>query len=317
MPLPGHQPGHAVQLGRGRNWSPGNADNRSHGTVRLIDALAHSYNQATVRGGMQVGPERVTQLIHVLAGIKADANPAVILGSTDQSPYAMAQLYQFLASGGEIQPLHAVRGVLDPQGKLLKRYDKTPAPAQEGDSIAANLISVGLQQVVASGTAQRLNADGLGRLQPAGKTGTTNDGRDSWYAGYTGDHLAVIWIGNDQNAQAGLYGATGAMRVWSGIFQRLPSAPLRVSNKGLDWQSVAPTGLNSTDEGCPGARRFPFVVGYAPAYAPCAPAASPEGQGEADGEGGGWRSWFGLDRKPEAPAEPAAAPAAATPPPSR
>ena len=245
-----------VQLGRGRNWSPGNADNRSHGTVRLIDALAHSYNQATVRVGMQVGPERVTQLIHVLAGIKADANPAVILGSTDQSPYAMAQLYQFLASGGEIQPLHAVRGVLDPQGKLLKRYDKTPAPAQEGDSIAANLISVGLQQVVASGTAQRLNADGLGRLQPAGKTGTTNDGRDSWYAGYTGDHLAVIWIGNDQNEQAGLYGATGAMRVWSGIFQRLPSAPLRVSNKGLDWQSVAPTGLNSTDEGCPGARRF-------------------------------------------------------------
>ncbi|TGR94311.1 penicillin-binding protein 1B, partial [Mesorhizobium sp. M1C.F.Ca.ET.188.01.1.1] len=92
----------------------------------------------------------------------------------------------------------------------------------------ANLISVGLQQVVASGTAQRLNADGLGRLQPAGKTGTTNDGRDSWYAGYTGDHLAVIWIGNDQNEQAGLYGATGAMRVWSGIFQRLPSAPLRV-----------------------------------------------------------------------------------------
>ena len=152
-----------VQLGRGRNWSPGNADNRSHGTVRLIDALAHSYNQATVRVGMQVGPERVTQLIHVLAGIKAEANPAVILGSTDQSPYAMAQLYQFLASGGEIQPLHAVRGVLDPQGKLLKRYDKTPAPAQEGDSIAANLISVGLQQVVASGTAQRLNADGLGR----------------------------------------------------------------------------------------------------------------------------------------------------------
>ncbi|WP_256776873.1 MULTISPECIES: penicillin-binding protein 1B [unclassified Stenotrophomonas] len=306
-----------VQLGRGRNWSPGNADNRSHGTVRLIDALAHSYNQATVRVGMQVGPERVTQLIHVLAGLKADPNPAVILGSTDQSPYAMAQLYQFLASGGEIQPLHAVRGVLDPQGKLMKRYDKTPAPAQEGDSIAANLISIGLQQVVASGTAQRLNADGLGRLQPAGKTGTTNDGRDSWYAGYTGDHLAVIWMGNDQNEQAGLYGATGSMRVWSGIFQRLPSAPLKVSSKGLDWQYVDASGTGSTDETCPGARRFPFVVGYAPAYAPCtASTAVPEGEGgEATGEGGGWRSWFGLDKKPEPAAEPA--PAAATPSPAR
>jgi len=197
---------------------------------------------------------------------------------------------------------------------LMKRYDKTPAPAQEGDSIAANLISIGLQQVVASGTAQRLNADGLGRLQPAGKTGTTNDGRDSWYAGYTGDHLAVIWMGNDQNEQAGLYGATGSMRVWSGIFQRLPSAPLKVSNKGLDWQYVEASGTATTDEACPGARRFPFVVGYTPAYVPCAaPSAVPEGEGGEQSEGGGWRSWFGLEKKPEPAPEPAQNAPAATP----
>ncbi|MCD9086254.1 penicillin-binding protein 1B [Stenotrophomonas sp. SY1] len=303
-----------VKLSRGRNWTPGNADNRSHGTVRLIDALARSYNQATVRVGMQVGPERLAQLIHVLAGLKADSNPSVILGSTDQSPYGMAQLYQFLASGGEIQPLHAVRGVVDAQGKLLKRYDKSPAPAQEGDSIAANLISVGLQQVVASGTASRLNADGLSHLQAAGKTGTSNDGRDSWYAGYTGDHLAVVWMGNDQNEQTGLFGASGAMRVWSGIFRNLPSAPLRVSNKGLDWQYVEATGSNATDEGCPGARRFPFVVGFAPPHVPCAmpvETAPVEGEGGEE-QGGGWRSWFGLERKPEE-----AAPAAATETPAR
>ncbi|MCW4456205.1 penicillin-binding protein 1B [Flavobacterium sp. MXW15] len=300
-----------VQLGRSRQWSPKNSDNRSHGTVRLVDALAHSYNQATVRIGMAVGPERLTQLMHVLAGLKADSNPSVILGSTDQSPYAMAQLYQFLASGGEIQPLHAVRGVLDPQGRLLKRYDKTPAPAQEGDSIAANLISIGLQQVVSSGTAQRLNGDGLGRLQAAGKTGTSNDGRDSWFAGYTGDHLAVVWMGNDKNEQTGLYGATGAMRVWSGIFKHLPSSPLKVSGKGLDWQWVDGSGTATTDEGCPGARRFPFVVGYAPAYASCAPPqALPEEGGES---GGGWRSWFGLDRKREAPADEPSTPASAEP----
>jgi len=290
-----------VKLSRGRNWTPDNADRRSHGTVRLIDALARSYNQATVRVGMQVGPERLTQLIHVLAGLKAESNPSVILGSTDQSPYGMAQLYQFLASGGEIQPLHAVRGVVDAQGKLLKRYDKNPAPAQEGDSIAANLISVGLQQVVSSGTAAGLNADGLSRLQAAGKTGTSNDGRDSWYAGYTGDHLAVIWMGNDQNEQTGLFGASGAMRVWSGIFRSLPSKALHVNNKGLDWQYVEAAGSNATDEGCPGARRFPFVVGFAPQHVPCsmpAEQAPVDGEG-AQQEGGGWRSWFGLDRKPE------------------
>jgi penicillin-binding protein 1B len=278
-----------VQLGRNRVWQPSNADGRSHGTLWLIDALAHSYNQATVRVGMKVDPKRVTELLHVLAGIDAEPNPSLILGSTDQSPYAMAQLYQFLASGGEIQPLHAVRGVLDPQGKLLNRYDTTPAPAQEGDSIAAHLIGVALQAVVSEGTGQQLLSDGLGRLSPAGKTGTSNDSRDSWYAGYTGDHLAVIWMGNDQNQETGLFGATGAMRVWSGIFTRLPSAPLKVSDTGLDWQWV--TGNNSTDASCPGARQLPFVVGYAPPYQPC----------NSTSEDGGWRSWFGLPPKQETP----------------
>lgn len=287
-----------VQLGKNRRWSPGNSDNRSHGTVRLIDALAHSYNQATVRLGMSVDPQRLAELIQVLAGIKAEPNPSLILGSTDQSPYAMAQLYQFLASGGEIQPLHAVRGVLDPSGRMLKRYDKTPAPAQAGDSVAANLISVALQDVVSNGTGRRLLSDGLGRLQSAGKTGTSNDGRDSWYAGYTGDHLAVVWMGNDKNEQTGLYGATGGMRVWSTLFSRLPSAPLRVSGKGIDWQWVV--GNNSSDQTCPGARRFAFVAGFAPAYASCVIEPPPQEQ-----ESGGWRSWFGLDRKPE-PAEQAA-----------
>ena len=289
-----------VQLGKTKRWTPANADRRSHGTVRLVDALARSYNQATVRVGMQVEPDRLAQLIRVLAGIQAEPNPALILGATDQSPYAMAQLYQFLASGGEIQPLHAVRGVLDPDGRLLKRYDKTPAPAQEGDSIAANLITVALQQVVSSGTGRQLIGDGLGRLQSAGKTGTSNDGRDSWYAGYTGDHLAVVWMGNDQNEQTGLYGGTGAMRVWSGLFARLPSAPLKVSGKGLDWQWVV--GSNSTDAGCPGARQLPFVSGHAPAYAACV-VEQPLIEGEDADSGGGWRSWFGLDRKEE-PAPP-------------
>jgi penicillin-binding protein 1B len=106
-------------------------------------------------------------------------------------------------------------------------------------------------------------------------------------------------MGNDQNEQAGLYGATAAMRVWAGIFRSLPSAPLRVNNKGLDWQYVAAEGVGSTDADCPGARRFPFVAGFAPAYAPCAPPAAPE---EEARQSGGWRSWFGLDRKQPEPA---------------
>src|SRR5690606_36276736 len=296
-----------VELGRGRRWSPGNSDNRSHGTVRLIDALAMSYNQATVRVGMQVGPDRLAQLVKVLAGIEAEPNPSLILGSTDQSPYAMTQLYQFLASGGEVQPLRAVRGVLSPQGKLLKRYDVAPAPAQEGDLIAAKLVTIGLQQVVSDGTARQLQRDGLGRLSPAGKTGTSNDGRDSWFAGYTGDHLAVVWIGNDQNAQTGLDGSTGARRVWSGLFSRLPSSPLQVDGKGVDWRWVQAQGSYVTDADCPGARRFPFVASAVPAYASCTPVLppDPEAGGEAgEDQPGFWRRLFGGGRAEPQP-EPA------------
>ena len=256
-----------VSLGRSRTWKPGNSDGRSHGTVRMLDALAQSYNQATVRLGMDVQPQRLAELIRTLAGIQSEGQPSLILGAVDQSPYAMAQLYQFLASGGEIQPLHAVRGVLDSQGRAIKRYDSDAPPAQKGDAVAARLVGSALQYAVTSGTGRPLIRDGLGRLAPAGKTGTSNDSRDSWFAGYTGDHLAVVWVGNDQNQPTGLYGATGGMRVWSDIFARLPSAPLRIAGEGLDWQWVE-DGY-STDAGCPGARRFAFVAGYAPAYREC------------------------------------------------
>lgn len=257
----------AIGLGQGRVWKPGNADGRSHGDVRLVDALAQSYNQATVRLGMDVKPQRLADLLHTLAGIQVAPQPSLILGATDQSPYAMAQLYEFLASDGEIHPLHAVRGVLDPRGRAIKRYDSAVPPAQPGDSLAARLVGTALQFAVTSGTGRGLIRDGLGRLSPAGKTGTSNDGRDSWFAGYTADHLAVVWVGNDQNKATGLYGATGGMRVWSEIFRRLPSAPLRLSSAGMDWRWVV--NGQSTDPDCPGARHYPFVAGYAPAYQPC------------------------------------------------
>jgi len=248
----------------GKRWNPDNSDNRSHGWVPLLDALSQSYNQATVRIGLDVGVDRLVRLLEALAGIRAQANPSLLLGAVDLSPMQMAQAYQFLASGGQIQPLRAVRGVLDARGVALKRYDVTPAPAQAGDAIAARLVSIALQDTVRNGTGRRLAADGLGHLAPAGKTGTSNDSRDSWFAGYTGSHLAVVWVGNDDNAPTGLYGATGAMRVWSGLFRHLPSAPLKVSDQGLEWAWVDVERFAITDESCPRARRFVFVQGYLP-----------------------------------------------------
>mgnify|MGYP001195942449 CR=1 FL=1 len=253
VPLPGR-----------KSWTPDNADSRSHGRVTLLDALKQSYNQATVRIGMEVGVDRLARLLKALAAIDATPNPSLILGAVDLSPLQMTQAYQFIASGGQMQPLRAVRAVLDRNGVPLQRYDAEPAPAQHGDTIAARLVELALQETVRSGTAARLNSEGLGWLNPAGKTGTSNDSRDSWFAGFTGSRLAVVWVGNDHNEPTGLYGSTGAMKVWSELFRRIPSEPLQVPMEGLEWAVVDPEEFALSDEVCPGTRRFVFVEGYAP-----------------------------------------------------
>ncbi|HEX5756130.1 MAG TPA: penicillin-binding protein 1B [Arenimonas sp.] len=253
-----------VVLPNGKRWQPGNYDGQSHGRVAMVDALAMSYNQATVRVGMEVGPERLADLLAVLAGLRAAPNPSLILGSVDLSPFAMAQVYQFLASGGRLQPLRAVRGVLATDGKALNRYDQRIEPAQPGDALAARLVTLALQEAVRSGTGRALMAQGFGPLQVAGKTGTSNDDRDSWFAGYSGDHLGVIWVGNDQNQKTGLTGASGALRVWSTLFSKLPTGPLHGGDEGIEWGWVDAEQYATTEDSCPGARRYPFVAGFLP-----------------------------------------------------
>ena len=156
-------------------------------------------------------------------------------------------------------------------------------------------MTLALQGTVTSGTARPLLSDGLGPLQSAGKTGTSNDSRDSWYAGYTGDHLAVVWVGNDKNEPTGLYGATGAMRVWSALFTKLPTEPLRVTGQGIEWAWLDPTDYATTEEDCPGARRAAFVSGYLP----------PE---HKSCQQSSWLDWFHLggdgEQAADAPAEP-------------
>lgn len=305
-----------IRLDNGRVWDPVNSDRRSHGSVRVLDALAQSYNQATVRLGMEVTPERLAKLLLMVAGIEASPNPALILGALDESPYAMAQAYQFFATGGNRQTLRPVRGVLDRDGKLLNRYDKPPQQATANESLSARLVTLALQNAITSGTGRQLVSDGRGRLKPAGKTGTSNDSRDSWFAGWTGDHLAVVWVGNDANQSTGLYGATGGMRVWSNLFARLPSAPLQVDNDGIEWAWISQS--YSTDPGCPGARRFPFAKGYMPAYQPCV-YARPADPYRGDGGQGqeqrrrSWRDWFGLGDRPRDPVR-ESVPAPAPPP---
>lgn len=254
----------------GQIWAPENADGNEHGEVALIDALARSYNLATVRLGLDIDVRKVARVLEALIpGVSVEPLPSLLLGAVDLSPYQMAQAYQYLAADGRAQALFAVAAVLDADGNPLARTDVIPAP---GDLVApARLVTYALKQAAISGTARALASGATARFGIAGKTGTSNDQRDSWFAGYTGDRMAVVWVGRDDNRETGLFGATGAMKVWANAIGALPTRPLRVSfddNPRMVWTEAS--ALARTEPNCPGARQVPFVTGFEPStYVPC------------------------------------------------
>ena len=247
----------------GTHWTPQNDDHETHGRVAIVDALAHSYNLATVHLGLALGVDKVRGLLESFGlGVEINPNPSLLLGAVDLSPFDVAQFYQYFAADGHAVPLRALRAVIDSQGRPLTRYTVKPGA---GDYIQpARLVSYAMQQVAQYGTARAVAGQGLGYLHAAGKTGTSDSQRDSWFAGFTGSHLAVVWIGRDDNKQTGLYGATGALQAWIALLRKLPSAPLAISRDGLDLAWVNPQSGERTDQECPGARQLPFMAGFVP-----------------------------------------------------
>jgi penicillin-binding protein 1B len=244
-------------------WSPQNYDEQFHGTVPLYLALAQSYNAATVRLGMDVGIPPILDVIQRL-GITRElpSYPSLMLGAAVMTPLEVAQMYQTLAAGGFVTPLRAIRSIVSAEGNPLQRYAVDVREAVASQPVY--LLNNALQQVVQQGTARTLGQR-LGRdLGIAGKTGTTNDLRDSWFAGFSGDRLAVVWIGRDDNGTTGLTGASGAMRVFAQIMKQVSAQALRLAPPdGVEWVWVDAQGLRSA-EGCAEAVPLPFVTGSAP-----------------------------------------------------
>jgi penicillin-binding protein 1B len=249
------------QPGGGR-WRPENDDHQSHGEVLLVDALMQSWNLATINLGQRIGVDRVRGFLESFRlGRAINPNPSMLLGAIDLSPFDVARLYQYLAADGHALPLRAVRGVLDAKGRPLSRYE---VKVGGGDyTTASRLVTWAMQQVAIGGTAHAITDSGLGWLHAAGKTGTSDTQRDSWFAGFTGDTLAVAWVGRDDNKPTGLFGSTGGLRIWIELMKRLPGAPLVVPQDGIERAYVAPSGKR-TDAVCAGARELPFALGYAP-----------------------------------------------------
>ncbi|PLX60337.1 penicillin-binding protein 1B [Sedimenticola selenatireducens] len=248
----------------GERWVPENYDHSSHGQVPLHLALAKSYNLATVRLGMDIGLGSVADLLEQL-GISRPITPvpAMLLGSVSLTPLEVAQLYQTFAAGGFYSPLRAIRGVQSNSGQALQRYPLTVR--QSVDAGPVYLLNRNLQEVVRNGTGQGMAKYLDSSLSIAGKTGTTDELRDSWFAGFSGDKVAVVWVGRDDNKPAGLTGATGALQVWGDMMRRMHPLPLSL----LRPDSVEPVWIDPAsgfraDEGCADARQYPFIAGSAP-----------------------------------------------------
>lgn len=247
-----------------RVWEPQNYDDEFHGTVPLIDGLVHSHNVATARLGMDLGLDAVGGTLQRL-GVQQSASlvPADLLGSLALSPFEVADMYQTFAAGGFDAPLSAVAAVQGPGGEVLTRDALDVHPVLE--PAPTFLVNHALEQVTQRGTGRALQSLLPGR-KVAGKTGTTNDLRDSWFAGFDRRRVGVVWVGRDDNAPAGLTGSAGAMRVWADMMRTLPSAPRRASAPpGIDWARADPASGRSVGARCDDAVRLPFIEGSAPA----------------------------------------------------
>jgi penicillin-binding protein 1B len=255
----------------GQRWQPANYDRQTHGAVPLHTALAQSYNLATVRLGMALGIDQVLDTLHAL-GVERDIRPypAMLLGAMSLTPVEVAQTYQTLAGGGFRTPLRAIREVVSARGEPLARYPLQVEPA--ADPAAVYLLTTAMQEVVTSGTARGLSNFLPASLHIAGKTGTTDDLRDSWFAGFSGDRLGVVWVGRDDNGAAGLTGAGGAMQVWGELFAAIGARPLSIEPPaGVEWTWIDPSDGRRALSTCQGAVELPFSRGSLPDdAAPCA-----------------------------------------------
>lgn len=251
-----------IRLSGGASWRPDNYDGRDHGRVSLIEALARSYNKASVRLGWEVGLDRVIATLRK-AGVNSDIEPfpALLLGALELTPLQVGQLYQTLANGGFFVPVNSIREVLDSDGRALRRYALEVRQALQPE--AAFLTGFMLVQAVSRGTGR-----GLYRMLPgvplAGKTGTTNDLRDSWFAGFGDDVTGVVWVGRDDNQPTGFTGASGALQIWGNI----------VKQQGIRGiELLPPPGVGSLDGvslpfagACVRFPRIPYVLGARPAH---------------------------------------------------
>ena len=261
-----------ISDGKGGFWEPQNYDRKSHGQVPMYEALAKSYNQATANLGMELGLNSVLNTLQKL-GIeqKLPAYPSVLLGAASLTPIDIANMYQTIASGGYRMPIRAIDAVMDSQGRPLRRYSLSVE--QVIDPEPMELLRHSLSIAMKEGTGRRAYQTINPNITLGGKTGTTNDQRDSWFAGYSGNLMAVSWLGYDDNRPTKLTGSSGALKVWSRFMGGVPvSSAVPLPGSNLEYVWVDPVSNSRSHDFCEGAREVPYIRGSVPnVYGGCKP----------------------------------------------
>lgn len=209
----------AEETGSGKSWEPGNYDHKYDGPIQLRTALTKSKNMVSIRILQDIGVDYARDYITRFGFAAKDHPPylAMALGSGSVTPWQMAGAYAVFANGGyRIEP-HIISRVVDSSGKIIQQTKVVEAGKNANrviDSRNAFLMSSMMQDVVKRGTAARANV--LGRNDLAGKTGTTNDIFDAWFAGYNPTQVAIAWMGYDKPKSLGRNetGGRAALPMW-------------------------------------------------------------------------------------------------------
>ena len=258
----------SVPLSGGQLWEPNNFDKKFHGMIPLHVALSESYNVATTRLGLDLGYSSVQKTFTEL-GIekKIPEYPSMFVGAFEMTPIEVIQAYQTIASGGFYSPLKAIRKVNSSDNKLFFSYPSKPEQRFRSEPIF--LLKFILKQTFLRGTARGFPLKVIERWNTGGKTGTSDDQRDSWFVGYAGDYLMLVWLGFDDNRKSLLTGRSGALQVWKKFMSTLdPQAsevrkPSRIKYEWVDHGD----GLLSGEK-CKGSLLIPFISGTEPTFLP-------------------------------------------------
>ncbi|MCB9025939.1 MAG: PBP1A family penicillin-binding protein [Bdellovibrionaceae bacterium] len=196
----------------GQIWKPQNYSGQFHGKIPLYYALKNSINVATARLGIDIGLEHIIDVARRM-GVQSDLKPvpSLTLGAFEMRPLEVAKVFSGLARMGSVPELHLIQSLESLNGEIIYQAEMKSS-LQVAPQKVAQLVGM-LKQTIISGTARSAKKFGFHSIA-AGKTGTTSDTKDAWFAGFTPSDLVVTWVGYDNNTSSGLTGASGALPIW-------------------------------------------------------------------------------------------------------